>query len=478
MNALDLRPSAATALIDARTDTRLSYRELLASAHALGEHIRAERSLLFVLARNDTFTARTYAASLLGHHAVALLDGDRTPADYVDLIEAYQPGWLAGPAGSAADLEAAGIVPCSVLDAGDGELVCLSTTPGPALHPELAVLLGTSGTTGSRRYVRLSYRNIAANAASIASCLELDASERPITSLPFHYSFGLSVVDSHWLVGATVVMSSGSVMERAFWEAAERHACSSLAGVPYTFRLLERIGYRDLQLPALRTMQQAGGPLDQRLTETYAEHMSGKGGRLFVMYGQTEATARMSVVPPERLLHKLGSAGLAIPGGRFRIDHSGADTPESGKGTEIGEVVYEGPNVMLGYATGAADLAAPDTLRGVLYTGDIGHLDDEGFLFLVGRSKRIAKVYGHRISLDELERALQPHGPAAAIAGDESVWVFCEFGTEVSLRDLRRELARTMRVHFRALRFRRVDAIPTSSSGKIDYERLRRWVPE
>jgi acyl-CoA synthetase (AMP-forming)/AMP-acid ligase II len=177
----------------------------------------------------------------------------------------------------------------------------------------------------------------------------------------------------------------------------------------------------------------------------------------------------MAYLPPERLAEKLGSAGVAVPGGRFTIDTDGvADGSD-------GEVVYTGPNVMLGYATGAADLAEGDVLGGVLRTGDLGRLDDEGFLFLSGRSARIAKVFGLRLNLDDVETALREHGPAATVGGTDVVWGFCAFGTDESLADDARRLAKQYRIHPSALRLRRVDEIPATSSGKVDYERVRQW---
>jgi acyl-CoA synthetase (AMP-forming)/AMP-acid ligase II len=202
--------------------------------------------------------------------------------------------------------------------------------------------------------------------------------------------------------------------------------------------------------------------------------MASRGGRFFVMYGQTEATARIAYVPPDRLPEKLGSAGIAIPGGRLRVDPDGTESDRGGPPTP-GEVVYEGPNVMLGYADGPADLAAGDELHGVLRTGDLGYLDDEGFLFLVGRSKRIAKVFGLRVNLDEVEVTLRAHGPAAVVGGDDSLWAFCAFGTEAELETLAGELARRYRLHPTALRLRRVDVVPTTAAGKIDYRQVQAW---
>jgi acyl-CoA synthetase (AMP-forming)/AMP-acid ligase II len=341
------------------------------------------------------------------------------------------------------------------------------------LHPDLALLLATSGTTGSRKFVRLSGRNVLSNARSIATCLELTPDERPVTSLPLHYSFGLSVLNSHLLAGATVVISAAGVLEPAFWRTVDEQGCTSLAGVPFTFQMLERIGFRDADHASLRTLQQAGGALDLRLTALYAEHMAERHGRLVVMYGQTEATARMAFVPPDRLQAKLGSAGIAIPAGRLRIE---VDEDGRGLAPGSGEVVYEGPNVMLGYAVGAADLGRGDELNGVLRTGDLGYLDADGFLFLVGRSKRIAKVFGLRVNLDEVETALRRHGPAAVVGGPDAIWGFCVFGTDESLAALALTVAREYRLHHSAVRLRRVDAIPTSSAGKIDYRQVEEWV--
>ncbi len=268
------------------------------------------------------------------------------------------------------------------------------------------------------------------------------------------------------------MLTGESVVQRSFWDAVQQHRCTSLAGVPYTYQLLERVGYRAMELPTLLTMQQAGGALDRSLTTIYAQHMRTKGGRLFVMYGQTEATARIAYVPPDRLTDKLGSAGRVIPGGRLRIEANGE--PAVGQGAS-GEVIYEGPNVMLGYATGRDDLATGDELGGVLRTGDMGFLDDDGFLFLTGRSKRIAKVFGLRVNLDEVELMLREHGPAAAVAGDDSIVGYCAFGTDEALAELRAGLAQRMQLHPTAIVLRRVDDIPVTGSGKVDYRTVGQW---
>jgi long-chain acyl-CoA synthetase len=470
---LGLGRSNGPALIDSASGAVLSYRELYDQAIELFAPVSESKALVFLLSRNDLTTVLTYAGAMLHGHAVALLDAQAPDGTNAELIRAYRASWVAGPIGLSDRLLACDIPVRTILAWPGGELVRTGYPP-EAVHRDLALMLATSGTTGSRKFVRLSAANVEANARSILEYLSLDQDERPITSLPLHYSFGLSVLNSHLLAGAGVVLTTSSVLQPSFWDVFRAESCTSLSGVPFTFQMLERIGFRQMALPSLRMMTQAGGALDRGLTEVYSAHMASRGGRFYVMYGQTEATARIAYVPPARLSEKLGSAGIAIPGGRLMIDPDGTDTSS---GWEVGEVVYEGPNVMMGYASGPKDLIDGDDLGGVLRTGDIGYLDDEGFLFLVGRSKRIAKVFGMRVNLDELEHMVRESGPAAVVGGHDAIWAFCAFGSPSEVEQLGRSVALRVRLHHSALRFRHVEAIPTTSSGKTDYAQVQRWLP-
>ncbi len=379
------------------------------------------RELVLVRTRADAASAIAYLAAVRAGHAVILLEADADPAA---IIETYDPRYVI-----------------------TGESVEVREHAAPAdLHPDLSVLLSTSGSTGSPKLVRLTQANVRANAASIAEYLGLDRQERAIQSLPLSYSYGLSVLNSHLHAGASIAFTAHSVIRPEFWDDVRRHEATSFAGVPYAYAMLERIGMRDMTLPSLRTLTQAGGRLEPEVAARFAAQR-----RFFVMYGQTEATARIAYVPPERLADKPGSIGIAIPGGELSVDD--------------GELVYRGPNVMLGYATSRADLARGDELGGVLRTGDLGHHDDEGFFYVTGRAKRIAKVYGQRINLDEIEAAID--GPAGAIAGDDRIDVFTERGADA------RALAGRFRLPPRALRVHEIERLPVKSSGKVDYAALR-----
>ena len=322
------------------------------------------------------------------------------------------------------------------------------------VHPDLALLLTTSGSTGNPKLVRLSRDAVLANAEQIAQTLGITAGDVAITTLPLFYSYGMSVLNSHLLRGATVVLERTGILQRDFWTAVTEHGVTSMAFVPYQYEMLRRLRFDPAKYPALRTLTQAGGRLRTELVTEFAERMATVDGRLFVMYGQTEAGPRMATLPPERLAEKLGSVGLALPGGAFAIEDD--------------EVVYRGPNVMLGYAETAADLAKGDEMGGVLRTGDLGRLDDEGFLYLTGRTKRIGKVFGVRINLDDVEKNF----PVAAVAGDDKLHVFAEKLSDDEARGLRTKIVEWLGTHSTGVIVRSVDALPLLPTGKIDYRAL------
>ena len=199
--------------------------------------------------------------------------------------------------------------------------------------------------------MRLSHGNLEANAAAIASYLALDADDRAAMTLPLHYCYGLSVLHSHLSCGAGVALTDRSVVDPCFWDLFRSQRCTSFAGVPHTFELLDRIGFDRLALPTLRYVTQAGGRLDPDTVRRYAGLGARDGWDLVVMYGQTEATARMAYLPPHLAATRPEAIGVPIPGGSFEIDPSDAGDPDEG------ELVYRGPNVMLGYASSRRDLA-------------------------------------------------------------------------------------------------------------------------
>lgn len=455
---------AGARLVDVAGGRTLAGAELSAEVGRRMEEL-AELPVGVVFARMsvDLPSVLTYLGAFESGRAIALID----PALDVDvlagLVSRFRP---------AAVLSASGDAPDGYVTRGSDWV--RSSAEGVKPHPDLAVLLPTSGSTGNPKLVRLSRQAILTNADAIAQVLHIDADEVAPTCLPLHYSYGLSVLNSHLVRDATVVIEPSGVLSRGFWDAVETYGVTSLSGVPYHYEMLRRLKFDPAKYPTLRTLTQAGGKLRDELITEFNDKMLAVGGRMYVMYGQTEAAPRMTTVPAERLAEKLGSAGPALPGGKFAVRRD--DGSETTHPKIVGEVVYRGPNVMLGYADDESGLAKGDEYGGVLATGDLGYLDQEGFLFITGRLKRIGKVFGNRVSLDDLENAARAAAVGidvvAAVPAGDKVVLFAEGVDKDICKDASRALSERLHLHVSGFDVRPIDTVPLLASGKIDYRSL------
>lgn len=342
------------------------------------------------------------------------------------------------------------------------------------IHDDLALLLTTSGSTGSPKYVRQSYQNVGANAEAIVKYLEIDSRERPILTLPIHYTYGLSVVNSHLLAGAALLLTDKKIMQKEFWSFFAEYGATSISGTPYIYEILNKMGFLHMSLPGLKVMTQAGGKLPETLHKKFAEYAWKNGIRFFVMYGQTEATARMSYLPWESAAAKCGSIGVAIPGGKLTLMDE--DNQEIEQTDVPGEIVYYGANVTMGYAEGYGDLVKGDERNGVLFTGDIGIRDTEGFYYIVGRKKRILKMFGKRINLDEVENLLKNEFglmECCCCGRDDALKMFITDNDGELQRRIREYIVDRMKINAAAVTVQYIDKIPKTESGKVIYAMLQ-----
>ena len=464
---------SAPALYDAVAEEWWCYRDLEGRVEAMASQLRGHRKrLAFCFCRNNFASVTAYLGAIEAGNAVALLDAG-LPVDFQSrLLRLYLPEIVlsCGESADYRELSAPGTIDrCEAGPVPECRVWTGKQTHQGALHPDLALLLSTSGSTGSPKLVRLTRRNVESNAESICQALRITADDRAVGSLPLHYSYGLSVINTHLMMGASLVLTDQGLVAPGFWSLVRKTRCTSFAGVPYSYQILHRLGLESLDVPTLRTLTQAGGKLHNELISEFGQLMTARGGRFFVMYGQTEASARITVLPPSSLPVKLGSVGLPVPGGQATIHVDGETATEPNR---AGELIYTGPNVMMGYAGNREDLAAGDVLRGRLCTGDLASLDDEGFVYIQGRMKRDAKIFGFRLNLDELEAMVRVHGPSAVTSAGDSLFVFCEFGDPQEFLALAQELAGKLSLHHRAFRFFRVQRLPTNANGKIDYSAL------
>ena len=400
-----------------------------------------------LMMRNDVECIVEYLAALVSGHPVALIDPG-TQHDVIDmLVGTYLPGALLQFDHDVDGYRRDGAEPVRARhpSANAPRPFCPARHLGLDGEPEVCAAVDGGGRS---------------NAASIAEGLGIEGSDIAPADLPLHYSYGLSVLNSHLYAGATVVPTEYSFVQREFWELFDRCGCTSLAGGALLISDVASAAVRPVRSPSLRMLTQAGGRLAESLVAEFHQRSSEAGVGFAVMYGQTEATARMAILPPGDLPERLGSAGRAIPGGRFEIIEN--------------EVVYEGPNVMLGYAREAADLALGDDCHGRLYTGDLGELDDDGYLRLTGRAKRIGKVFGTRVSLDDVEDLVSQFGHSASIASDDKVIIFVDGLGEHDARHIAATVAQRFRLPISGFDVRVVESLPRRANGKTDYAALER----
>lgn len=436
------------------------------------------RSIVLMLCRNDAECIAAYLGILRKNSVPLLLDEDSDPEALENLIRIYHPNAIFTPVKRAGEFIGLGrdaeLSASRMWESSCHVLLKLQDTPVP-VHPDLGLLLSTSGSTGSPKLVRLSYHNLESNAQSIAAYLNISDRERPVTNLPMEYTYGLSVINSHVACGATLLVTDRTLFDLKFWEFIRQEHASSLAGVPYTYKILKRLRLQDMDLPSLHTLTQAGGrlmPDDQRF---YAKWTARKGIHFYVMYGQTEATARISYLPWEWCAQKIGSIGIPVPGGHLElIDSDGHPVQEARK---EGNLVYYGANVSMGYATSAEDLLKGDENHGRLVTGDLALKDKEGFFYITGRKKRFLKVFGKRVSLDMLEQMLNTRWKnyeCVCTGRDDCVTVFVEAAEDPGLcEQIQRFLSQKTGIHISAFHIRCMKQIPRNPSGKIQYKRLK-----
>ncbi len=443
---------------------KYTYSQLLDYRETFIEKIN-NRSLLLFLSDNSVGSFIGYTSFITSGIVPLIVDSNLDKDLVQNLIKTYKPRYLYAP-NKNNFINSLGHTIHSVLGYS---LVVVEEHQNPTLANDLCLLLPTSGSTGSPKLVRLSYNNIYSNSKSIINYLSIDKSERPITILPISYSFGLSIINSHLLKGATILLSNDTLFDKNLWSFIKKYRATSISGTPYSFEILKKLRFFNMELPFLKTLTQAGGKLSKELSLEFSKFCMETKKRFFVMYGQTEASPRMSYLPSDKAILKNGSIGIPIPGGRFELFDE-FDRKIQDNYIE-GELVYYGENVSLGYASSIRDLSKNDDNKGVLKTGDMAKRDHDSFYYIVGRKKRFIKLFGNRINLDETELILKKIVIDCVCAGtDDNMIIYI---TDVEKKDVvKNYLSKKLKINSRGFDVKLITEIPKNSSGKILYHKL------
>ena len=445
-----------------------TYSDVIKHTCIFKRHIK-ENSFILLVCTNSIETFLSYIFALRNNCTVMLADGKTKAKDINSLISVYNHDVIIAPSDVLQFLESNNTE--SINNFFDYGIMKLRQLRKKPLNKNIFLLLPTSGSMGSKKFVILSRDNLRANTDSIIKYLGICTKDRAVTNMPFSYTYMLSIVNTHLEVGASLLVTGKSLMTRGFWDDYDKHKITSFSGVPYIYQILKKLSLEKIFSPSLKSITQAGGKLNYGIALELVKLCTQKGVKMFSMYGQTEATSRISYLDPKFCEKKVGSIGKPIPNGKMWVENDKCEIIS--KANLRGELVYQGPNVSWGYSYNYNDLSVAERGSDVLRTGDIAYFDEEGFFYLDGRLKRIAKIFGIRLNLDELEERMLSDGfIVVCMEVEEKIHVFFEL--EYCSNEVLNSLVKLTSQNKKSFLCVRVSSFPRTESGKINYNYLKK----
>lgn len=427
------------------------------------ERIFKPGQIVIILCKNSYYSLLFYLTCLKVGSIPLLLSDNLNPFQIKDYIIRYKPAYILSPKKINIEEE---------ISEEYGDYCIYSRNQDNIVNNKsLSLLLTTSGSTGNPKVVKVTKDNLLENTKSISEYLNLSKEDRHITTLPMNYTYGLSCINTFLYSGGSIILNEFAINMREFWINIEEYKPTYLAGVPYTYEVLSKYFLEKLRDSSLKVFTQAGGKLGINFIKKFLEFALESDKKFIVMYGQTEATARMSYLPFDKLKEKIGSIGIAIPGGKFSLRNTYID--QNIKGKLIGELVYSGKNVTDGYANSFDELKENLMNCNILNTGDLAWIDEEDFVYLVGRINRFAKISGIRVSLSDIEEMINNLGFTSAILSDDkNLKIYIEGDNEEKrkLINLKKNIASSINISPNSIKLEVIEKLPRFDSGKINYK--------
>jgi long-chain acyl-CoA synthetase len=404
-------------------------KQLLRAIEVKSKMLPQNKCLIAIECDNSIETVVNYLACLKLGHVIALLDKQMESRQFDQFTKDFEPNWIL-----------------------NGFDIRPESTTKHLFHPDLAILLATSGSTGQVKMVKLSHKNLLSNAQSIMQVLPISESHVASCPLPFAYSYALSVIHSHLIIGASLYLTNQSLISPTFWQRFKALKPNSICGVPFSYQMLHKLKWQKLPFDSIEYMTQAGGKLQNDVLSSLKDFCQATQKKLYVMYGQTEATARMTIATLDDLNQDMTTVGQAIPDTLIKT-------------SDDGEVLFKGANVMMGYAISKDCLHTESNIEW-LATGDLGMIH-HGKLSLSGRKSRLIKYHGNRMSLDYLQSQLGEDTDRMALVQQADMPIIIH----TKMVD-KRAITERLPFHPNHITWLQWNEIPHTSAGKVDFKKI------
>ena len=453
------------ALIGESSET-ITYSQLVRCALNIKKHV-PKKSLIFLVSQSSVASIICYVSAIRNKRTVMLIDIKTSKDDFSKLFNLYKPSFVMAPKSW---LKTSGLASFKIIENIFDYLICKTKNIKLFdINPNLTLLLPTSGSMGSPKFVRLSNKNLKSNSDSIIKSLNINSKDRTITTMPCSYSYMLSIINTFLESGASIVVCKHSLLEKEFWKQFKKNKITSLSGVPYIYEMLIRLGLEKIYIPSLNTLTQAGGKLNNNSIEKVIRFSKNKKIKFYMMYGQTEASPRMSVLDWLDAKRKIGSIGKPIPSTEMWLEDEKGNLIK--KPNIVGELFFKGKNVSLGYSNNIIDLKKRDINNKILKTGDLALFDEDGFFYIKGRKNRITKIFGNRFSLDEIENRMQKL-KMNVVCKERNDKLLVFFDSNILKETVLKSIAKITGQNQIAFKCIKIDKFPRTSSGKIDHPKL------